>query len=61
MDKVEWIDIIDSSTFTFELDPQDGGYPFVYWWEDMRSSGVEELVKEAYQRGLEEGIKRATK
>ena len=34
-------------------DPMDGGEPFVYWWEDMRPQEVRELVKQAYERGVQ--------
>jgi len=53
MGKSDWIydtdppDVYGGAT----LDPQDGGEPFVTWWEDMRPRETRELVKEVYERG----------
>lgn len=43
----DWLDHLASDA----TDPQDGGEPFTYWWEDMRPAEVCELVKRAYERG----------
>ena len=51
--KIEWE--IDSDNE--QIDPKDGGEPFVYWWEDMRAREVRELVREVYERGFEAGRK----
>lgn len=47
MEEITWLDDPENDT----TDPQDGGEPFVYWWEDMRPYEVCALVKEAYERG----------
>lgn len=41
----------------YEMDPDDGDEPFVFWWEDMRPREVRELIKEAYERGVNAGKK----
>lgn len=42
-----------------EMDPGDGGEPFIYWWEDMRAREVRELVREVYERGFKAGMQAA--
>lgn len=44
---VDWLENAIESI----LDPQDGGEPFYYWWDDMRPKEVRELVMDAYKRG----------
>ena len=50
---INWIDEYENYT----ADPQDGEESFCFWWEDMRPREVLELVKEAYERGYNLGIK----
>lgn len=50
---IEWVADYDNDT----TDPQDGGEPFTYWWEDMRPREVKALVQRAYERGYERGLK----
>ena len=52
--KVEWV--FGSEYPDWTMDPQDGGEPFIYWWEDMRRREVVELIREVYGRGMKRGF-----
>ena len=45
---MNWHDDFENNT----ADPRDGGAPFI-WWDDMRPQEVRELVKQAYERGVQ--------
>lgn len=51
---ITWTYATDPNNETvWKMIPDDGGAPFISWWEDMGPHEVEALVKEAYQRGYD--------
>ena len=51
MKPVNWSHV-DNEEFECFIDPNDGGEPICFWWEDMRPREIAQLVKYAYERGV---------
>jgi len=48
----EWItDWAEDTT-----DPDDGGGPIEFWWDDMRRKEILRLIQEVYERAYQQGL-----